>query len=869
MTHSRSLPNFRYSALAASIWTCTVWSQPVQAACTLIPAAGIDNYVCDSTSSGALTDSLGDNSLTFPANGSGVIAGNVAFGGGRDTVSMNSGTVNGALAQGDGADTFTITSGQITGAVSQGNGIDDFAMSGGVIQSLAQGDGSDTFLMTGGTITGAFEDGDSARMTAGTIGRVDMKLDNNRFDLSGGQIIGNLVAGFGTDSFIVSGGRIGGNVSVSGGNDSIALTGGEIGGEIRASVGDDRFVWDTAGTVRSAILLEGGNDSVTLRNLIEATLAPTPSINGGTGKDVLTFDGTFSASTPRYVNWETVNLNNGSIFDFDGAFQLGDSASGTGVFNVDGSSTLTSAQGSISAFFTGQLATLNNAGLIDLSSGNTRTNDTLTVQGNYVGDNGRLFLQTVLGDDSSPSDKLVVANGTLTGNTVITVTNLGGLGALTQQNGIQVVEAQGTAVSDNGAFALSAPISVGAYDYNLYKGGVTLDSVDSWYLRSAVVSAPLVAVPNPDPALPAILVPLVPAAVPAASPAALPVAVPGVPASPVVVAAPPVLPVAVAGASPIPTYRPEVPIWSVMPPAAAQLALAALGTFHERQGDQRLLRETAALSAGWGRVYGKNVEQMWAGTVTPKLNGSLNGYQVGHDLFASQMSHTLNQRGGLFIADTRLRGDVDGFNQGFEGRRAGKIDNEGKSAGIYWTLLNPLGGYLDLVAMHTWLDGDSRSERGLEIDNDGHVTTFSAEVGQPFAMTDNWVMEPQAQVIYQKVSLDAQNDGISRVTFDSDPAWTGRLGARFEGSYTVGGRKLTPYLQANVWHTTSGTDTVTFAGTTQIDTEQKSTQADLGMGAVVSFSESISAYVGADYSLNVDSNQQRATSVNAGLRISW
>ncbi|MDQ3202543.1 MAG: autotransporter outer membrane beta-barrel domain-containing protein, partial [Pseudomonadota bacterium] len=599
MTHSRSLPNFRYSALAASIWTCTVWSQPVQAACTLIPAAGIDNYVCDSTSSGALTDSSGDNSLTFPANGSGVIAGNVAFGGGRDTVSMNSGTVNGALAQGDGADTFTITSGQITGAVSQGNGIDEFAMSGGVIQSLAQGDGSDTFLMTGGTITGAFEDGDSAKMTAGTIGRVDMKLDNNRFDLSGGQIIGNLVAGFGTDSFIVSGGRIGGNVSVSGGNDSIALTGGEIGGEIRASVGDDRFVWDTAGTVRSAILLEGGNDSVTLRNLIEATLAPTPSINGGTGKDVLTFDGTFSASTPRYVNWETVNLNNGSIFDFDGAFQLGDSASGTGVFNVDGSSTLTSAQGSISAFSTGQLATLNNAGLIDLSSGNTRTNDTLTVQGNYVGDNGRLFLQTVLGDDSSPSDKLVVANGTLTGNTVITVTNLGGLGALTQQNGIQVVEAQGTAVSDNTAFALNGGlISAGAYDYRLFRGGVTMGSEHSWYLRSAVVAPAVTTIPNPDPTLPPITVPVVPVPVAALAPP-VPAPEPGSPGLPR--PAPlPTLPEAVPGAAPIALYRPEVPNWSVLHPATAQLTLMALGTFHDRQGDQRLLTETGAFGAGWG-----------------------------------------------------------------------------------------------------------------------------------------------------------------------------------------------------------------------------------------------------------------------------
>ncbi len=89
------------------------------------------------------------------------------------------------------------------------------------------------------------------------------------------------------------------------------------------------------------------------------------------------------------------------------------------------------------------MATLNNAGAVDLAQGNTRTNDTLTVQGNYVGNNGQLRLQTVLGADDSPSDKLVVSGGTLTGSTAIAVTNLGGAGALTTQDGIEVVQAQG------------------------------------------------------------------------------------------------------------------------------------------------------------------------------------------------------------------------------------------------------------------------------------------------------------------------------------------------------------------------------------------------------------------------------------------
>ena len=859
------LPKYRYSTCAVSICLCVSWPLPAYAACTLTPTAGNDNFVCDSATSGPLTDLSGNNTLTFPANGTGRINGNVTFGAGADAVNMASGTVAGAVDLGDGADSFMISAGQVSGAVSQGNGIDDFIMSGGTIQSLAQGDGRDTFLMTGGTILGAFEDGDVARMTDGIIDRVDMKLDNNIFDMSGGQILRNLVTGLGTDEIIVSGGRIGGNISVSNGNDSITVTGGEIVGEIRAGNGDDTLVWDGGGIIRSQVLLGAGNDRATLRNLTESTLAQTPSIDGGNGNDLLTFDDTTSSGAARYINWETLNLVKGSRLDLDGNLQLGDSTTGTGVFNIDGSSTLTSIQGSISSSTAGRLATLNNSGVIDLAGGNLRTNDTLTVEGNYVGNGGQLLLQSTVGDDSSPSDKLVVNNGTLTGSTLISVANVGGAGALTRQNGIQLVQAQGTAVSDNTAFALKARVSVGAFDYRLFKGGITPGSENSWYLRSSVVAPPVVAVANPDPALPPTLVPIV--AVPVAAPVVVATGVQG--SEGVVTLEAPVLPAAVPGAEPIPLYREAVPAWSVVPPAAAQLTLTALGTFHDRQGDQRLLTETGALGTGWGRVYGKNLEQTWAGTVTPRLDGSLNGFQVGNDLFSSQLAGGQTQRSGFFIGHSRLQGDVDGFNQGFEGKRSGNVELKGDSLGVYWTLTDPAGAYFDAVAMYTRLNGDNRSESGLKIDNDGQVTTLSAEVGYPITVAGNWVVEPQAQAIYQKVKLDSQDDGISHVSFDSDSAWTGRVGARLKGRYEVSGRPLEPYLRANIWHTFTGTDTVTFDHVDQVETQQRASSADLGIGMVLSVAASVSVYAGLDYTSNIDSNQQRGTFGNVGVRVRW
>jgi outer membrane autotransporter protein len=107
------------------------------------------------------------------------------------------------------------------------------------------------------------------------------------------------------------------------------------------------------------------------------------------------------------------------------------------------------------------------------------------------------------------------------------------------------------------------------------------------------------------------------------------------------------------------------------------------------------------------------------------------------------------------------------------------------------------------------------------------------------------------------------------VSFDSAPAWTGRLGARLKGRYDVGGLPLEPYLRANLWHTFSGTDTVTFDGATDIDTQQKSSSADLGIGAILTLAPTVSVYASTDYSSNIDSNQQRAVSGNVGIRVSW
>jgi outer membrane autotransporter protein len=67
----------------------------------------------------------------------------------------------------------------------------------------------------------------------------------------------------------------------------------------------------------------------------------------------------------------------------------------------------------------------------------------------------------------------------------------------------------------------------------------------------------------------------------------------------------------------------------------------------------------------------------------------------------------------------------------------------------------------------------------------------------------------------------------------------------------------------------SGTDTVTFGDSTEIKTEQRTSSADLGIGAILTLAPAVSLYANADYSSNIDSNPLRGMSGNVGVRVSW
>lgn len=131
------------------------------------------------------------------------------------------------------------------------------------------------------------------------------------------------------------------------------------------------------------------------------------------------------------------------------------------------------------------------------------------------------------------------------------------------------------------------------------------------------------------------------------------------------------------------------------------------------------------------------------------------------------------------------------------------------------------------------------------------------------------MVEPQAQLVSRRVTLDRQHDGISSVEFDTQRWNTARLGARLERRGQIKGVIVEPFATANLWHDFQGSDAVTFDQTDRIKTSHRATRADLGVGVITRLSNSMSLHLSADYSTGLNDSHSRGVAGNMGVSMTW
>ena len=485
--------------------------------------------------------------------------------------------------------------------------------------------------------------------------------------------------------------------------------------------------------------------------------------------------------------------------------------------------------------FNQTVSSLDNAGLVHVGGA---PGTVLTVTGNYIGSGGILSLNTNLGDSSSLTDKLVV-QGNTSGTTGLSITNVNGGGAETMGDGIQVIQVGGVS---GGTYTLANRAAAGAYEYLLFQGGVGPNTGDgNWYLRSTLTNP---SVPDDK-------------------------------------------------TDRLPNFRVEVPLYAALPAFANRFGLSMLGTYRDRYGSSPLLsgcegdvRSTLCREQTfqWGRVFGKTGHVGFGGSTPqarlenfrkdgPSYDFDLGGLQAGMDISRKDNPNGSKDAFGLYIGAGRATGDVKTIYAG----PVGSVSMNGFSVGGYWTHQTAQGWYLDTVVQGTHFTSiNADSALGQNLDTNGWGFIASIEGGVPVVFDAGWTVEPQAQMIYQRTSLDRGSDMFGRVYFDETDTFYGRLGARVAKTWTLSnGTMVVTWTQADVWHA-FGDDkaTTTFTGLlgtnpVSIGTSLGGTWAQFALGASSQIAPNAMVFASGDYGISLDSSSGHSFGGRIGLKMTW
>jgi outer membrane autotransporter protein len=353
-----------------------------------------------------------------------------------------------------------------------------------------------------------------------------------------------------------------------------------------------------------------------------------------------------------------------------------------------------------------------------------------------------------------------------------------------------------------------------------------------------------------------------------------------------------------------PIIGPEIATYGVVQPLARQLGLTILGTLDDRVGDTYqpdTCGVAPAIAPGavptrkpgptpapcplfspslWGRFFGQTIDNHYRAFADPRADGNLGGFQGGIDLLRGSLIAGQYERAGLYGAFGDTDVHVDGLvtnpaATAYILNRTGSFNLNAWSVGGYWTHVGPGGWYLDAVLQGTWYGG-SASTQFAKLDTNGTGFIASLEGGYPFSwpqLGPGFVIEPQGQILWQKVSFGQRNDGLGDVALGDTTGTTGRIGLRTKWTIvTAGGQVWQPYLRANLWEDWGAEAHTTYSGTDVVPLLARGTLLELGGGLTAKLNANVSLFANADYEFavgNTNGNRRDSVRGTVGARYTW
>lgn len=569
-------------------------------------------------------------------------------------------------------------------------------------------------------------------------------------------------------------------------------------------------------TVRAngnALLANGGNNTL--------------NINGGT------ITGSTNVFNSVAGN-NTLTVTNGAVLNGAMTLAAGSSSvelgSGT-TWNNTGNSTVTNLDNAGTVAFTTPAST---------AAGNYKT---ITVNGNYAGNNGKLVVNTLWNSASDQDSDHLIIKGTATGTTTVSTPN-GIIGNITKANAqqfssdvvtVEAPQANAAGQQDgqpdgNAVFTGSANTTNAGQAQLVLKSTAGGKNVYAWTLYA-------------DPNAP----------------------------SP--------------GASGTYILAPAVAGYVLMPQVNQEIGYHTLGTLHERRGENQTLAWDDCGRCGeqakgqtWTRILGSRLDS--DGKERLNFETKMGGFQIGHDFAVSRNEQGGHRLTGGYLAYTRADTDFSDRYRAVNGvlstdHYSGKGTTDAVSLGLSNTYYRANGSYLDLVGQLSWLRNKYQDRDSAAIKQNGWGAALSAEVGRPFALGNRaehqggWLIEPQAQLVYQYIGLKDFNDGVRQVSQDKQHSLRGRLGARlaYNGPSSKQ-RTNTFYAVANVWHDfihPHGVD----IGQDNVREKRSATWGEVGLGAQLPVSNNAYVYGDARYQHSFGSTDRQGYRGSIGFKYTW
>ncbi|ENS5560327.1 fibronectin-binding autotransporter adhesin ShdA [Salmonella enterica] len=496
---------------------------------------------------------------------------------------------------------------------------------------------------------------------------------------------------------------------------------------------------------------------------------------------------------------------------------------------------------------TGAIFTLNgdliNMGTITSGSSSSTPGNTLYVDGNYTGNGGSLYLNTVLGDDDSATDKLVIT-GDASGTTDLYINGIGD-GAQTT-NGIEVVDVGGVSTSD--AFELKNEVNAGLYTYRLYWN----ESDNDWYLASKAQSDDDDSGGDDTPS--------------DGGDDGGNVTPPDdggdvTPPDDGGDVTPPDH-----GGDVAPQYRADIGAYMGNQWMARNLQMQ---TLYDREGSQYRNADGSV----WARFKaGKAESEAVSGNID--MDSNYSQFQLGGDILAwgnGQQSVTVGVMASYINADTDSTG-----NRGADGSQftsSGNVD--GYNLGVYATWFADAqthsGAYVDSWYQYGFYNNSVESGDAGSESYDSTANAVSLETGYRYDIAlsnGNTVsLTPQAQVVWQNYSADSVKDNYgTRIDGQDGDSWTTRLGLRVDGKLYKGSRTvIQPFAEANWLHTSDDVSVSFDDATVKQDLPANRAELKVGLQADIDKQWSVRAQVAGQ----TGSNDFGDLNGSLNLRYNW